>query len=267
MPPAAVVSAGRWNGKVRNSPAGVNQRGRLRSRRGRWFRGRTRAAPPEGCHLPLAFLRLERAGGVDEQPSGATSVPPRASIFRCSSAMRLMSSTRFKRRMSGWRRIVPVALQGASSITTSKVRPGDHVAASASTTSAASAGGRGSRADARGVRPRHRRPLHAPPTARAGRLAAGSRAQVGDAAAGDISGEAYHQRGGRILHPPAAVGEAWQILDAAVRVTRTEPVGSSVPPSFSAHACASVVVPGFNVRSSGASVRLASAMRRAVSGP
>ena len=61
------------------------------------------------------------------------------------------------------------------------------------------------------------------------RLAAGRRAQVGDGLARDVAGEARHQRGGRILHPPGAVGEARQILDAAVR--------GRAGPSRSAAAC------------------------------
>ncbi len=135
-----------------------------------------------------------------------------------SAAMRATSSGPLSRRMSGWRRMVPVAVQGASSSTTSKVRPGDQLDASASTTSASSrrrprfARRRSSRCG------RHIDRGHL----RSGggehrRLAAGRRAKVGDGLAPDVARQSRHQRGGRVLHPPRAVGEARQVLDAPVR--------------------------------------------------
>ena len=50
-----------------------------------------------------------------------------------------------------------------------------------------------------------------------GRLAAGSRAQISHRALRHIAGEAADQGGGRILHPPHAVAVAWQVLDPAVQ--------------------------------------------------
>ena len=93
-------------------------------------------------------------------------------------------------------------------------------------------------------------------------LAAGRGAQVGDVAARDVAGDARHQGGRRILHPPGALGVAGEVLDAAVRGRRIEPVGSRRPPSRSAQPAASDLA----LMSRGASRRLASAMRRAVSG-
>ncbi len=51
----------------------------------------------------------------------------------------------------------------------------------------------------------------------AGRLPAGGGAQVGNGLPRHVAGNARHQRGGRVLHPPGALAIAGQVLDAAAR--------------------------------------------------
>ena len=112
--------------------------------------------------------------------------------------------------------MVPVDVQGASSSTASNSLPGAQVAASASTRSAWRC--------SRSRLPRRRARRAADTLDRGdvgtgrgelGGLAARRRAQIGDAAAGDVAEQASGERGGGILHPPGSLGVAGKVLDAA----------------------------------------------------
>ena len=87
------------------------------------------------------------------------------------------------------------------------------------------------------------------------RLAAGRGAEIGDTLAGDIAEQPGRQACGRILHPPFAVGVAWQVGNRARRAARHAPSrsASTMPPK----ACAQRAGSDFTVKSTGASTRCA----------
>ena len=82
-----------------------------------------------GCrHLVLAFLGFERTGAIDQGAAGLKhggGAVDHAGLDRPASAA--MSAGCFSQATSGWRRMVPVEEQGASSRTASKGCGGDHV--------------------------------------------------------------------------------------------------------------------------------------------
>ena len=80
------------------------------------------------------LLRLQRAGAVDEEAARRQHrPPPRAAVPAPVPALRLRR--RLSRAMSGWRRMVPVAEQGASRSTRIRRGPGRQEATSAPTVS------------------------------------------------------------------------------------------------------------------------------------
>ena len=111
--------------------------------------------------------------------------------------------------MSGWRRMVPVAVQGASSthgVEGEPGRPGGGVGFD-------DLGGEREAAQVLAQALEARRGDVDGGDAGAGcgqgrGLAAGRGAQVGNVEAGDIAGDARHQGGAGILHPPGALGVA-----------------------------------------------------------
>ena len=252
MPPRSRHRPG-W---VRRLPVGVRASGMAASSSGVNGSGRRPSGQVGNALRP--FLGLQRADRVDQPSAGPQHRAAAASIRSCPAASSATSRGRRRRGTSGWRRMVPVALHGASSSTASS-----------------GAGGRHSRR----VRLRHIdlqaepgkvlvQPAHAGRVALDGenagagggelrRLAAGRGAEIGDALAGPRGEQAGGQRRGGVLHPEAALRRN----PAAPRTRvpgakRTEPVGSSSPPGGGA-------APGARVRSSGASCACASAMARA----
>ena len=234
------VPSGSWQGSVRTVPAGVMRLGEAadlgrrdrHERRAGGGRGRGRAAPrPPPARASRCSRRACRR---------ASSMAAARSIMRAwSAASAAMSSGAFSQAMSGWRRMVPVAVQGASRRTASKGSGGRQSRMSAATVSASSCR-RARLAESRfepvggDVDRRH-------PGAGGGELrglAAGRGAEIGDALAGDVAEQARRERGGGVLHPPGAVVDSRAAPRSARRGTRrTEPVGSTMPPSFSAQAC------------------------------
>ena len=135
--------------------------------------------------------------------------------------------------------MVPVEVQGASTSTPSKppLSSSGHSAASATTTSAV----RPSRARLSRSRAMPRRRAVDRGDVGAGvrelrGLAAGRGAEIDDGLAVDVAEQPRRQRGGGVLHPPLALGEAGQhaspIRAASVR---TLPVGNTSPCSRVAH--------------------------------
>ena len=118
--PSRPPRSARWQGRVRTSPSAVRSTGKpvelARARpAGARPAGRRRARARSRCG---AFLRLQRAAGVDQDAAGLEHARPRpraagAAAPPCAST----SAGVLCQAMSGWRRIVPVAVQGASSST------------------------------------------------------------------------------------------------------------------------------------------------------
>ena len=128
-----------------------------------------------------------------------------------------MSAARLSHGTSGWRRMVPVEEQGASSSTASN-GSAVHSATSAQTSSAASDSRRDFRASR--LQPRRRAIDRGDVGAGGGKLrglAAGRGAQIGDAPSGDIAEQPRRQRRRGVLHPPRAFGKAGQRGHGAVR--------------------------------------------------
>ena len=126
-----------WQGSVRSVPAGVRRWPRPAiSSASIGLEREFRMAREEGRDLRLALLRLERAGAIDEhaRPASPARRRGRASSPAAPRAS-AMSSGCFSQGMSGWRRIVPVAEQGASSSTASNFSAGSHSRRSAATSS------------------------------------------------------------------------------------------------------------------------------------
>ena len=112
--------------------------------------------------------------------------------------------------MSGCRRIVPVAMHGASSRMASKGPP-FHTAASAVTTSACKSEAREIFRQATQPRRRTVDRGHVRAGARELRgFSAGRSAQVSDGLSFDLAEKAHRQARGGVLHPPCAVVEAGQ---------------------------------------------------------
>ena len=115
--------------------------------------------------------------------------------------------------------MVPVEEQGASSSTASNGRHSVcHSSTSAATISAASESRvRLSRSRASRAAERSTAVTRAPASGKLRGLAAGRRAQIGDAETADVAEQARRQRGGGVLHPPGAFGKAGQQRDRAMR--------------------------------------------------
>ena len=130
-------------------------RERLQLRRGERV-GPQRRRPIAAMRRPL--LRLQRADGVDQPAAGAQHGRAAASSRSCSAANSATSRGRFSRATSGWRRMVPVALQGASSSTASSGAAGVQSPRRPARPRPASCSGPGSRAGGASGRRRARRP-------------------------------------------------------------------------------------------------------------
>ena len=229
MPPRSVQKSGR----SRSAPSASIQSASTPSARrvgGNALRlglraRRTRRPAPR--LRPTAASRSRRPAGrrARASPTRAPAAPPAASRQRLDVAAAARRCGR-----SGWRRIVPLAEQGASSRIASN----------------------GARRAPSAARPRRRRAPRggcAPGSPRAGasrgtrhverghlssgrgelqRLAAGRGAEVEHAQAADLAEQARGQRGAGVLHPPGALGEAGQRRDLRPGAARrSPPVGST----------------------------------------
>ena len=183
---------------------------------------------------------------------------------RCSAASAAMSASRFSQGMSGWRRMVPVEEQGASSRTASN-GPARHCVTSAATISAVRSRrarllrSRSSRAGARSTAttwaPAAASCAVLPPGAAQRSATVSPRTSPNSRAGSAAAASCTHQA-------PSAIARQLR-RPARARCARTEPVGSTRPPSTSAQCSGSF----FTVRSSAGSRPLAAAMARAVSAP
>ena len=186
-----------------------------------------------------------------------------SSSFACASASRATSSGDLAHGMSGWRRMVPVAVQGASSRTASNgagpplQRVGDddlgvhrqpaqiahqELGASRRALERGDVGTRGGEL---------------------GGLAAGCRAEVEHAPALDLAQQPRRQGGGGILHPPGALVVAGQGVDQPAAAPAQRAGRQDLGPQLSAQRSGSPATD----RSSGGSPWCASAIARACSSP
>ena len=160
--------------------------------------------------------------------------------------------------------MVPVAEQGASSSTASNGSPGCQLAASAEHEFGLQAEPREVLGSSRSrvvelstaTTRRRRRELRG--------LAAGRGAEIDHALAGDVAEQPRRQRGGRVLHPPGAVGEAGKLLDAALAAGAA---GSRSAARGRRAARPKAPARASRVRSSGGSMRWAAAMAARVASP
>ncbi len=151
-------------------------------------------------------------------PPGSSIASAAASSSRCNRTRRATSSGVLCQAMSGWRRIVPVAVQGASSSRRATGAGGRHSRASATTTSAARSSRARFCAEPLGpLRGGLDRDHLGAGGGELGGLAARRRAEVEDRSAGDVRQQAGGQRGCGVLHPPGALAIARQLLDRAAR--------------------------------------------------
>ena len=171
---------------------------------------------------PRPLLGFERAGAIDEHAArpqhferGAQQIAPAPPTSRAT------SSGCFRCGTSGWRRIAPVAVHGASSSTASTGRSGRQVSASA-------ANGRHRQAEPveigdEPVEAAGRAVDRGDPRAGAGELrglAARRGAQIDDVAARRCGPNSRTgSDGGRVLDPPGALGIAGQRRDRAAAGT------------------------------------------------
>ena len=184
----------------------------------------SRASRASICLDP--FLGLERAGAIDDACRRAfVSAAARSSSRRCSAMSPARSASRLSQATSGWRRIVPVDEQGASSSTASNGpachsrRVGrDGLGAQAEPGEIFATGARGGSASGRRRSPRRRPARVARSCRRAPRT---GRRPCGR----DVAEQARRQRRGGVLHPPRAFGVAGQQRDR--------------PCAIGAHACRS----------------------------
>ncbi len=162
---------------------------------------------------PAADLLRARASRCNRPavPPGRTISTAARSRFSCTTARRATSSGCFRWGRSGWRRMAPVAVHGASSSTASTGRSGRQVSASA----AIAETGRSSRrrlATSRSSRRADRSiaVTRAPALAELRGLAARRGAQIDDFAAGDPVKQPHGQGSRRILDPPGTLGVTGQ---------------------------------------------------------
>ena len=196
--PSSPPRPGRWQGRVRTSPASVRSTGRPSSSCASIGRRATGRPAASACvdhagRLPPAAASSWRRPGCRRARAWPTAA---SSSCACSSAIRRTSAGVLCQAMSGWRRIVPVAVQGASSTRHSAGAGGRQTRASATSISRRQPEAlRGWRA---GARPSFRDSLDRDhPSAGRGQLrglAPGRCAQVDHTAPADVSGS---RRAGR----------------------------------------------------------------------
>ena len=216
----------------------------------------------------LAFFRLQRTGAIDQRPA------------RLQQRDRPLQQPLLQRRQRGDIGLLPqpgdvgMAADGAGrgagrvdqdAVEAAAVVPPCHSAASATTVSASS--------DSRArfsLQPRHPagravdRGDAAPACDQLRGLAAGRGAEIGDALAGDVAEQARRQRGGGVLHPPLAVGEARQHRHRALQ----QRAHASRSAAFRrAGASPTASASDFTVMSSDGSWLIATAISRAVVSP
>ena len=137
--PSSPPDAARSQGRVRTSPAGVSSTGRPRSSAG--GSGSRSIRAPAASSASIRWAPPRAAASTPHRPARRRARPcrPRPSSSRpCASASRATSAGDLAQGTSGWRRMVPVAVQGASSSTASNGARGRHSSASATTISASS---------------------------------------------------------------------------------------------------------------------------------
>ena len=193
----------------------------LRPRSSDSRRGRSRKASAT-CFAFLA-ARASRPNRPGCRPASASRRRGRASRC-CASASSAIARGRTRWSTSGWRRKMPVAEQGASSRIASTGAGGRHVITSAATIFGGEAGARQILAkvapdDFPRRRPRSRRQ---PAAASCIVLPPGAAHRSSTAAPLARAEQPRRQRGGDVLHPPAALGIAGQVGDrgAARRARR-----------------------------------------------
>ena len=259
------VSAGRWQGSVRRSPSGVMHSVRppisLASIGTRRTSGLRRSS---AAICVFALLGLQRAGAIDDRAARLGQRDRAVDQVGSAAWPRLtMSPGRLVQATSGWRRMVPVALQGASSSAASN--GGASKVSALATTSSASSCSRARLTARRFSRCAERSTAEtaAPASASCAHLPPGA-AQRSTRARPARRQQPRRQRRGGVLHPPFALGIALELGDRRMRVepdragrqARGRP-GASAQPSGSL----------LTLMSSVGSSRWARAIARAVSSP
>ena len=187
-------------------------------------RDRARGAAPgsraeQRRDLLLALLGLERAGAIDQRAAGLDQRRRRgraagaAAPASCARSASLLSQA-----MSGWRRIVPVDEQGASSSTASNGPPCHSVASAATISACRPSRARFSRSARRAALAERSTAVTCAPAARAARSCRRARRRGRrPCLPRDVAEQPRRQRGGGVLHPPGAFVVAGQPRHRPVR--------------------------------------------------
>ena len=166
--------------------------------------------------LVFAFFRLQRAGAIDEHPARLHEARRVRQKLRLQARQCLNVVVTFQKRISGWRRIVPVAVHGVSRSTASNVLSDANVSASAVAVSAVSPSRSklpfnrckppGRFVDSRDVGASGRE-LRRFPTR--------SGTKIERVKTRNVAKQLHGQRRRCVLNPPGAFGVALELFDAA----------------------------------------------------